>query len=158
MLPLDREHHLVQTSNCWSSFPEERRDTRRFVSPPDSLHLEAHIPGNSYYRFEELPVRYMTKMRLSFWYLIAPGTEGDCKARIAQFHDAPTTWKALSDGGFEKCLKIVGRWVHIEHIFTTQAEATALALDFRITGLEEVGELWIDDVVLEPVDSGPGGP
>src|SRR5262249_32031170 len=82
-LPLDREHHVAQAPSTWTSIPEEHRDTRQFVSPPDSLHLEAHVPGNQYYRFPEQPVRYSTKMRLRYWYLVAPGTEGECKARIA---------------------------------------------------------------------------
>ena len=82
----------------WPAPPEDRRDTRLFVSGPDSLHLEAHIPGNQYYRFPERPVRYGTKMRLRFWYLIASGTEGECRARIAQYKDTPTAWKVLSDG------------------------------------------------------------
>jgi hypothetical protein len=51
----------------------------------------------------------------------------------------------------------VGRWVHVERIFRTEPEATTLALDFRIVGAD-VGELWIDDVLLEPVGAGPEGP
>jgi hypothetical protein len=32
-----------------------------------------------------------------------------------------------------------------------------MALDFRIANAE-IGEVWIDDVSLTPVDAGPGGP
>ena len=56
-----------------------------------------------------------------------------------------------NDAGFEKCLKTVGRWTKVEHVFTTDAEATTLALDFRIAGDTDIGEMWIDDVSLEPV-------
>ena len=157
VLPLDQERHIAQAVSAWSTFPEERRDTRQFVSPPDSLHLEAHIPGNQYYRFPEQPVRYATKMRLSYWYLIAPGTEGECKARVAQYKDTPTAWKVLSDGAHEDCLSTVGRWVRVERTFRTEPDATTLALDFRIVGAD-VGELWIDDVTLEPVNARPEGP
>jgi hypothetical protein len=156
-LPLDREHHVAQAASTWTDLPEDRRDTRQFVSAPDSLHLEAHIPGNQYFRFPEQPVRYSTKMRLQYWYLIAPGTEGECKVRIAQYKDTPTAWKVLSEGGHEESLPTVGRWTHVERIFRTEPEATTLALDFRIAGTD-VGELWIDDVSLEPVGAGPEGP
>ena len=57
----------------------------------------------------------------------------------------------LNDAGFEKGLDVVGRWTKVEHVFTTDAEATTLALDFRIAGDTDIGEMWIDDVSLEPV-------
>jgi hypothetical protein len=152
-LPLDREQYLAMPRYAWPAPPEDRRDTRYFVSPPDSLHLEAHVPGNQYYRFPERPVRYATKMKLSFWYLIAAGTEGECRARVAQYKDTPSAWKVLSEGGHEDCLTTVGRWVKVERVFRTEPDATTLALDFRISGAE-VGEMWIDDVRLESV-SGP---
>jgi hypothetical protein len=150
VLPLDNEQYLSQPKYSWPAPPEDRRDNRFFLSAPDSLHLEAHIPGNQYYRFPERPVRYGTKMRLRFSYFIAAGTEGECRARVAQYKDTPTSWKVLSEGGFEKCLNTVGRWVKVEKVFRTESEATTLALDFRIGGAE-VGEMWIDDVSLEPV-------
>ena len=152
--PSDREQYLAQPKYAWPQPPEERRDTRHFVTGPDSLHLEAHIPGNQYYRFPERPVRYGTKMRLRFFYLIAAGTEGDCCARIAQYKDTPTAWKVLTDGAHEQKLETVGRWIKVERVFRTEADATTLALDFRIGGGSDVGEMWIDDVTLEPV-AGP---
>src|SRR5271157_4279729 len=42
---LDREHYLAQPKYSWPEPPDDRRDTRHFVSSPDSLHLEAHIPA-----------------------------------------------------------------------------------------------------------------
>lgn len=157
VLPMDQEHYLAMPRFTWPAPPEDRRDTRYFVSGPDSLHLEAHVPGNQYYRFPERPVRYATKMRLRFWYLVAPGTEGECRVRIAQYKDTPTAWRALTDGAYEECLPTVGRWVKFEHVFRTEPDATTLALDFRISGAD-VGEMWIDDVTLEPVCGPPSGP
>ena len=157
-LPLDREPAVVQPPSTWRTHPADRLDPRQCISPPDSLHLEAHIPGNHIYHFPEQPVRYDTRMRLRFWYLIAPGTEGECRARIAQFRDAPNSYKALADGALEEPLPIVGRWVHVERVFRTEPEATTLRLDFRILGDAEIGECWIDDVALEPLDAGPEGP
>jgi hypothetical protein len=151
LIPLDCERYLAPPKFTWPEPPEEHRDTRYAVTGPDSLHLEAHVPGHHSYRYPDRRVRYGTKMRLRFWYLIAAGTEGECCVRIVQYKDTPTSWRILQSGGSEKCLKVVGRWTEVEQVFTTEPEATALALDFRIASDTEVGEMWIDDVSLEPV-------
>lgn len=156
-LKLDREQHVVQAKGSWPDPPLDRRDPRYFITSPDSLHLEAHIPGNGYYRFPERPVRYATRMRLRYWYMIAPGTEGECRARIAQYKETPTTWKVLSDGCHEETLTVIGRWVRVETVFRTEPDATTLALDFRVAGAD-IGEMWIDDVCLEPLGDIVVGP
>jgi len=156
-LPLDREQYLAQPGETWPEPAEDDKDTRHFVTGPDSLHLEADAPGNNSYRFPERKVRYSSRMRLRFWYMVAPGTEGDFKARVAQYRESPNAWKILSDGGSELTLKAVGRWTLVEKIIRTEAEATTLALEFRITTCD-IGEAWVDDVSLEPLDAGPAGP
>ncbi len=159
VVSLDREQYLAQPKFCWPEPPEERRDTKHSVSGPDSLHLEAHIPGHQYYRYPERPVRYGTRMRLRFSYLIAAGTEGECGVRVTQYKDTPTSWLKLDGGGFEQSLKTVGRWTQVEHIVQTEPQATTVTLEFKIVGETEVGEMWIDDVSLEPVNgTAPGGP
>lgn len=159
-LALDRETDLPRKAlGPWpgpNDPPADRLDARVFVSAPDSLHIEAHVPGNQSYRFKECPVRYATKMRLRYWYLIAPGTEGDAKALIVQYRESPTAWKSLSDGDVSQTLSTAGRWVKVEKVFRTEPEATSLTLEFRLPG--DVGEMWIDDVSLEPVEDGAGGP
>lgn len=157
-LPLDREPRVARKGLSWPRPPADRLDTTQFLSAPDSLHLEAHVAGNHQYRFEDQPIRYATRMRLRFSYLVAPGTQGECRARIVQYKDAPTAWKVLSDGCRDESLSTVGRWTRVERVFRTEADATSLALDFRIAGGAEVGELWIDDVSLEPLDADPCGP
>jgi hypothetical protein len=159
VLPLDREQYVAQPARNAFEVPEDRRDTQYFHSAPDSLHLAAHIPGNAFFRFPEIPVRHGTKMRLRFSYLIAAGTEGACRARITQYKDSPVSWKVLADGRREELLGAVGRWTQVEIIFRTVSDATTLALDFRIEGPEvEAGELWIDDVSLEPLGASPVDP
>jgi hypothetical protein len=159
VIPLDREQYVAQPKFHWSEPPQERRDPLHSISRPDSLHLEAHIPGHQYYRYVDRPVRYSTLMRLRFWYLIAAGTEGDCKVRVTQYKETPIAWRMLNNGGFEHCLKTVGRWTKVEQVIQTEAEATKLTLEFKIVGDTEVGEMWIDDVSLEPVNlDGPAGP
>lgn len=157
-VPLDREHYLAMPKSGWPEPPEDRRDTRMSVTGPDSLHLEAHVPGNQYYRFPERPVRYGTKMKLTYWYYVAAGSEGECYARVAQYKETATEYKVLSKGACEDDLKTVGKWVKVEWVFRTEPEATTLALDFRISGAE-IGEMWVDDVTLEPAcASRSGGP
>lgn len=150
-VPLDREHYLAQPRYTWPEPPDDRRDTRHFVSAPDSLHLEAHAPGHQYYRYPERPVRYGTKLRLRFWYMIAAGTEGECRLRFAQYKDTPTSWRDLPGGGFEQVLETIGSWTKVERIIRAEPEATSAALDFRIVSETNVGEMWIDNVSLEPL-------
>jgi hypothetical protein len=151
-LPMDREQHVAQPPRAVFNVPEEHRDTQYYRSAPDSLHIAVHTPGGTYFRFVEIPVRYDTKMRLRFSYLIAAGTQGTCRARITQFKDSAVAWKVLTDGRRELPLTAVGRWTQVEVVFRTEPRATTLALDFRIEGEEvEMGEFWVDDVSLEPV-------
>jgi hypothetical protein len=152
VLPLDHEQYVAQPPRARFELTEEHRDTHYYRSAPDSLHVAAHIPGNAYYRFAEIPVRYSTKMRLRFCYLIASGTEGRCRARVTQYKDSPIAWKVLSEGRRDATLSTVGRWTQVEMIFRTEPKATTLAIDFRIEGEDvEVGEFWIDDLSLEPL-------
>lgn len=155
-VPLDREHYLAQPKYTWPEPPDDRRDTHHFVSAPDSLHLEAHIPGHQYYRYPERPVRYGTRLRLRFWYLIAAGTEGECRVRFAQYKETPSSWHNLNGGGFEQALETIGSWTKVERVIRAESEATSAAIDFRIISETNVGEMWIDNVSLEPMaNTGP---
>ncbi len=156
-LPLDREQYMAQPKDTWPEPAEDHKDNRHFMSAPDSLLLEAGVPGNTYFRFPERKVRYSSRMRLKFWYWVAPGTEGEFKARVIQYRESPNAWKVLSDGGSEHTLKTTGRWAKFEKVLKTESEATTLALEFRIANAE-VGEVWIDDVTLEPIEGAVGGP
>ena len=134
MLPLDREQYLAQPKYTWPEPPDERRDTRHFFSAPDSLHIRADIQGHQSYRFQERPVRYNTKMKLRFWYLIAVGTEGECHVRVGQNKDTPLAWRQLHEAGFEERLKTIGHWTKYERIVQTEPEATRIILEFKIVG------------------------
>jgi hypothetical protein len=151
-LPLDREQEVARPAPAALEVPDDRRDTAVFLSAPDSIHLAAHIPGNGFFRFPEIPVRHGARTRVRFSYLVAVGTEGTCRARLTQYKDSPIAWKLLGDGRREETLATVGRWTRVDLVFRTEPEATTLALDFRIEGSDvEAGELWIDDVSVEPV-------
>jgi hypothetical protein len=155
--PLDRERRVPPPRCELETPPPDRLDPGQFLSPPHSLHLEAHVPGNQYYRFRDQDVRYATPMKLSFWYLVAHQTQGKVKARVAQYRDCKSSWKVLPEGGFEVVFEREGCWTFVERVFTTQAEATTLGLDFRIVG-SDLGEAWIDDIKLEALGAGPSGP
>ncbi len=157
-LPLDREHYIAQAKATWPEPPEDRRDTRHFISGPDSLHLEAHINGNQYYRFPDRAVRYGTRMKLSYWYLIAPGGEPEFRVKVSQYKEGPNGFQILQAGASEVGHCVVGRWTKVERIVRTEAEATSVALDFKICNEANVGEVWVDDVKLEPAAPGAGGP
>ncbi len=157
-LPLDREHYLAQAKATWPEPPEDRRDTRYFVSGPDSLHLEAHINGNQYYRFPDRPVRYGTRMKLTYWYLIAPGGEDEFRVKVSQYKEGPNGFQILQQGASDVGHGVIGRWTKVERIVRTEPEATSMALDYRICNNADVGEVWIDDIKLEPVAAGPAGP
>lgn len=157
-LPLDQEVAPSRPFPAWPSNdpPADRLDTRTYLTPPHSVHLEAHVPGNASCRLTGL-VRYATRVRLSYWYLVAPGTEGDCKAQVVQYKQGPSPiFRTLHDGDQEHYLTTVGRWVHVRRVFRTEPEATKLDLEFRLTG--DIGEMWIEDVTLEPLSPVPSGP
>jgi len=159
VVALDREQYLAQPKFSWPEPPVDRRDSHHAVSGPDSLHLEAHVPGHHYYRFPGRPVRYSSKIRLQFWYLIAAGTEGECRVRVTQLKNTPTSYRTFHNAGYEQTLKTVGRWTKVEHIIHTEPECTTLTLEFQIAGDTDVGEMWIDDVSVEPAGcTAPCGP
>ena len=65
----------------------------------------------------------------------------------------------LHEAGFEERLKAIGHWTKYERIVQTEPEATRLILEFKIVGEVDVGEMWIDDVSLEPLGiNGLSGP
>ena len=61
--------------------------------------------------------------------------------------------RQLHEGSFEERLNTIGYWTKYEHIVHTEPEATRLILEFKITGDSSVGEMWIDNVSLEPLEN-----
>jgi hypothetical protein len=148
-IPLDAEQAPATPVVKLSIPPKERHDQRQFRSEPDSLYLAADVPGYQYFRFDDMSVRYGTQFKLSFWYLVALGTEGSCHVRVMEYQDTPNAWYRL-DGGFDEPITAQGRWRRFEQTFQTRDETTTMALDFRIVGAN-VGEMWIDDIELVPL-------
>ena len=156
-LPLDRAGAPARGAEPWSpSPPPEMVDTRVFLSAPDSLHLESEVAGKQSCRFER-PVRYGSRLKLTFWYLVPPGCDGECRVKITQAKDSPRTYRVLPDGEWEHTLTPAARWTRVERIFRAEPDATSLTVEYRILGAEW-GEAWIDDIRLEPLDDGPPGP
>lgn len=141
------ENNIVLSALTVNQIPSERLETSYFHSSPDSLYLAAHIPGYQYFRFDDISVRFSKKICVSFWYLIALDTEGSCWARTKEYQDTPNAWYCLQES-FNEELLVQGRWQKFEKEFLLTNETTTIALDFRIIG-SSVGELWIDDIVLD---------
>jgi hypothetical protein len=158
-LDLSRERSTPMPDAGWRPMdliPADYRDEAFCFSPPYSLVLDATESGRQYYRFPERKVRGGERVRLSFRYFIARGTEGEFKFRVAQYRESPSYWRVV-DGGVERAMtKPVGRWAEFGMVFRVHDEATTLALDFRIADVD-VGLVWVDDVVLDYVDAGGGG-
>ena len=158
-LPLDREQYLAQPKYTWPEPPEERRDTRHFVSAPDSLHLEADVQGHQSYRYQEQPRALQHQDEVA---ILVPNRRRHRRRvpgapRAKQRH--ATRLRPLHEAAFEERLKTIGRWTKYELIVQTEPEATRLILEFKIVGEIDIGEMWIDDVNLEPLsNTGPGGP
>lgn len=152
-IPLSEEYYSAQAKIQLSKVPEERLNDRQFRSAPDSLFLAADIPGLQYFRFDDLPIKYNSQLKISFYYLVACGTEGACQARVIEYQDTPNAWYRL-DGGFDEGLVITGKWRKFEKTFRLTDQTTTMALDFRITGAN-IGEMWIDDVIIEPIEKAP---
>jgi hypothetical protein len=131
--------------------PASRLDPRRCVSRPGSLYLAADLPGYQYFRFDDVQVRYGSAWILRFKYLTAPGSEARGRVRVVEYQDAPRCWRRLG-GAFDVELPPSPRWTEFTQPFRVSAQATTLALDFRMTG-SDVGELWVDDVELTPQEA-----
>jgi hypothetical protein len=147
----------ASASVAWPPFepPPDRRDCETYLSPPDSLRLTSQTPGLGYYRHVG-PIRYDTRMRLGFWYLIAPGSQGRARLSITQRKQGPGLFETLPEGQHEVNLADVGSWTRVERVFRTEPEATTLTLEFCLIG--EPIEVWIDDLELAALDSAPEGP
>lgn len=145
-LALTPEKLKVPPEKPWPPAPPaDHRDTMKYYSAPDSLHLTAHLAGLQSYRFPPQKVRYKAPYRLSYRYFIAPQGEGTYIEQTTQF-DSSFNCLAGSEKEMELCK--VGSWVNVSRIFQTAPTAEDLVLEFRIRGAD-IGELWIDDVKLE---------
>lgn len=156
-LPLDRPARAAAVDPSWPcGATADRLDRKCKVAGRESLHLEA-AAGCHTHRFPERAVRYSTKYRLTYWYRLAPGTEGGLRARTAQLREG-SIWKSLAEGDHVQTHpdSSAGRWRKVERTFKTEPDATTLLLEFGLPG--DIGEAWVADVRLEPVEGGEVGP
>lgn len=130
--------------------PPERQDRRVYYSAPYSLHLDAST-GSHYFSFAARRVEPHTRYRLRLRYLIALDTPGTPAVELALHHDSPADWRSLPDAGFAVPLTVLGRWTLIDRTFVTHPDANSAALYLSLDGRFDVGEFWIDDIILSPV-------
>lgn len=127
--------------------PADRADRRVFLTPPHSLYIAAHTPGLSYFRMQRA-VPYGTRLRLSFWYQTGEGTASGAKLRLTQQRLGPGLWESLGDASRDSVLPESRCWTYCERVFRTHPLATSMTVEFRLDG--DVGELWLDEVRVEP--------
>lgn len=100
-------------------------------------------------------MRYGTRVLFSFRYLIARGTVGETRVRLTQYRDTPSSCRVLPEGGFDRELDPNGTgWKRFEQVVRVGEEATTLGIDFRISNDINIGEMWIEDLRIIPVEQG----
>ena len=137
-----------------SPIPEERRDPRVYFSPPDSLYLDAALSGYRSFQFRDLKVPRDAPMRLSFRYFRSSDSTGKVRMELKQYKDVPNSYQVLTHAKRVEELPELGEWTLVEHRFRSEPLATTMQLRFLID-CEGDGPsaVWIDDVVLEPIDA-----
>jgi len=130
--------------------PENHLCSDKFHSPPDSLLLWSEFPGSNFLRFVDVPVRPGTAIRLKFWYLISPGTGGECRARVCEYNDKPSAYIRMPDRMDILLAGAPGKWHHAEYELLVSPCTNTVAVDFRLISTDP-GELWIDDAALDYV-------
>ncbi|WP_152050834.1 hypothetical protein [Tautonia marina] len=152
-LDLDRPLAPDREMDRLSPIPEERRDPRVYFSPPDSLYLDAALSGFRSFQFRDLKVPRDAPMRLSFRYFRSSDSTGKVRMELKQYKDVPNSYQVLTQAKRVEELPELGEWVLVEHRFHSDPLATTMQLRFLID-CEGDGPsaVWIDDVVLEPID------
>jgi hypothetical protein len=158
---LDRPRPLPATelAASWPPRPpDEMIDARVFLTAPESLHLEVNVPGKQSHRFPDYrTVRPGGRVLLRFWYLKAPGTDAQAQVRVTQYRDLPRSWRTLHEGEVIEELPLTGRWARVERLVRVEPEATSLAIEARLIG-GMTGDLWLDDISIDPMDITLAGP
>lgn len=119
----------------------------QFVSAPHSHFLSCTMEVPTL-RFSSKVLRPGSRQKLSFYYLIANGGQSPLVLNIAHVqmikdHHLPP-YEDIVD------LKEVGHWQYFEKIFTVHPFANSLGISFELNG--EIGDAWVDDLKLEPVE------
>lgn len=124
-------------------------DTDIYHSQPDSIVLYAHEGGRQFFRFEDVPVRRSTVVKLSFWYALAGDSKAEARVRVVEYQDTPNAWYRVGEPLDEE-LAVRGRWTYFDRELHTTRDANSLVIDFRLVG-SDVGAMWIDDAVIVPL-------
>lgn len=153
-LDLDQSVAPDRAMDRLSPIPEERLDPRVYFSAPDSLYLDAALSGYRSFQFRDLKVPRDTPMRLSFRYFRSSDSTGKVRVELKQYKDVPNSYQVLTQAKRVEELPELGEWILVEHRFRSEPLATTMQLRFLID-CEGDGPsaVWLDDVVLEPIDA-----
>jgi len=129
-----------------SPVPEERLDSRHFLSPPNALYLSNETPGFNSFHFKDVIVKGGQQITIGFNYR----QQGSgLRARLSQYHDTPHNWKKLEI--FDKSLPANKGWTKFEEKARLHQETTSIALDFRLTK-NSSSQVWIDEIEITQQD------
>jgi hypothetical protein len=149
-----QQQYTALPSYTWPEPPEERRDKEIYFSAPDSIYFSGLFGELHSYWLPERPVRYGSKVKLSFLYVIAVGSAGTSSVQISQWQDLPKSVKRLPEVALSIPLDRIGRWTKFEKTFTIDRRATHAQVGLKISS-GEVGDMWVDDIkweTLSPVN------
>jgi hypothetical protein len=150
---LTSELDFVLPDDTWPEIPEDKRSDEFFISAPHSLLLEGNVPGGSTCRLPERNARFGTRMRLTYYYRIAEGTEAKFDVDITQSQRNAYTWKSISHAEVEFTHAPSRYWRKVDKIIKIDPSANTIAVDFRLNPTDAVGRVWIDDVILTTIDA-----
>ena len=137
---LDSLGSATQPIDQLGPIPEERLDPRVYFSPPDSLYLDAALPGFRSFQFRDMKIPHDAAMRLRFRYFRSVDSTGEARVELKQYQDVPNSYRALTEAKRVECLELAGEWVLVEHRFRSESSATTAPTQVR-SGLRGRGSL-----------------
>ena len=135
---------------------EGSRDETYSKSAVNSVYFASHDPCKNNVSVNNIPVRYGTKLRFSFRYLVAVGTEGEPCVELRQETDVGNMWKRIYDADMTIVLTTVGKWHEYSGIINVDGSGSLLDVRFRLAS-SDVGEVWISDLQLKEVGFSASG-
>lgn len=134
-----------------------QRDDRMFISAPDALFLSAPEVGSGALSTPQYPVRHGSRVRITFWYYLARGTQRSLVFRALQYCDLAGRYHILNRVSVGATFCTNERWQKVEKIVQIDPMATKLGLIFQLPGdPREIGDAWIDDVRIETLTDDAG--
>jgi hypothetical protein len=109
---------MIHSPITLGDVPLDRQDSRAFTSPPASLYLAADLPGEGEFLFPGVAVRYGSRVRLTFWYLVSSNSQTELRMLIRQYQDSGLRRRFLVPRR-EYRPRPGNRWIRFVKVFRT---------------------------------------